>query len=115
MTTIKATCPDCGEVSLTPDEMALHVDSSGAGRSSYEFSCPACGDAIRKPADDRIVRLLMSGGVPVVEEASTPSLADRRFPGPALTHDDLLDFHTLLESDAWFDRLLDIERRHHVA
>ncbi|HWH31787.1 MAG TPA: hypothetical protein VNU01_03865 [Egibacteraceae bacterium] len=112
MTTIKATCPDCGEVSLTPDEMALHVDSSGGGRSSYAFMCPDCGEDVRKPADERIVRLLLSGGVPVVEEASAPTLADRRFAGPAFTHDDLLDFHTLLESDAWFEVLLEVDRRH---
>lgn len=115
MTTIKATCPSCGEVSLTPDQMALHLDQSGAGRSSYEFVCPACEEAVVKPADERIVRLLMSGGVPVVDEEPLTELARRRFNGPALTHDDLLDFHTLLERDDWFDALLAAERRQHIA
>lgn len=115
MTTIKATCPSCGEVSLTPDQMALHVDQSGANRSSYEFTCPACEEAVVKPADERIVRLLMSGGVPVVEEAPVSELARRRFSGPAFTHDDILDFHTMLEGDAWFEALLAVERRQHIA
>lgn len=115
MTTIKATCPACGEVALTPDEMALHVDSSGAGRSSYEFCCPDCGDAVRKPADDRIVRLLMSGGVPVVDDPAEPAALQSRMTGPQFTHDDLLDFHTLLESDGWFGELLEVERRNRVA
>jgi hypothetical protein len=32
---------------------------------------------------------------------------EQRYGGPALTLDDLLDFHLLLEDDGWSDPLLD--------
>ena len=106
MTTIRATCPTCGEVGLTPDEVELHVDPSGHRQASYCFDCPSCLELISKPADERIVRLLASGGVPVREWAPT-----RRLPaGPPLSFDDLLDFHALLQTDDWFDGLLDVLR-----
>jgi predicted RNA-binding Zn-ribbon protein involved in translation (DUF1610 family) len=108
MTTIKATCPACGEISLTPPDIELYVDPDGKEASSYAFRCPQCADVVRKPADDRVVRLLISGGVDPRKPASSspqPALGDRST-GPALTPDDLIDFHTLLDRDDWFDQLL---------
>jgi predicted RNA-binding Zn-ribbon protein involved in translation (DUF1610 family) len=101
MTTIKATCPSCGEVGLTPDEIELRVDQSGDG-SFYAFTCPACLEVVRKPADDRIVRLLSSGGVQALDLGQP---FGPRPGGPRFTHDDLLDFHTLLETSDWFTGL----------
>lgn len=109
MTTIKATCPTCGEVSLTPDDIELRVDEGSADGSFYGFSCPRCAADVRKPADERVVRLLVSGGVPALPAAAPVvrrRLADR-FDGPRLTHDDLLDLHQALQDDAWIARLLD--------
>jgi predicted RNA-binding Zn-ribbon protein involved in translation (DUF1610 family) len=112
MTTIKATCPTCGEVALTPDDIELRVDEQAVDASFYGFSCPRCDETIRKPADERVVRLLVSGGVPAlpVEPEMTPVRLADRFDHPPLTHDDLLDFHQALAGDGWLDRLL-----HHVA
>ncbi len=62
MTTIKATCPTCGEVELTADDLTLMVCSQ-APLSYYAFRCPRCIEEIRKPADDHIISLLVSGGV----------------------------------------------------
>lgn len=109
MTTIKATCPTCGEVDLTPQEIELRVDETDASASFYAFDCPSCLENVRKPADERVVHLLISGGVEVLP-AAPPAPARRklseRFDGPRLNHDDLLDFHTLLSSENWFDGLL---------
>ncbi len=118
MTTIKATCPTCGEVGLTPDEIELRVDSLDAAASFYAFACPTCRDTVRKPADARIVRLLMSGGVAV--RPADPAAPRRRrlaerFDGPPFTHDDLLDFHTLLARDDWFDALVQRDPRSRAA
>ena len=63
MTTIKASCPTCGEVELTPADVALMV-CSHAPLSYYCFDCVTCGSEVRKPADDHVVSLLVSGGVP---------------------------------------------------
>jgi hypothetical protein len=59
---------------------------------------------IQKPADDRVIQLLISGGVrAIVWELPEEILEPRN--GPLLTHDDLLDFHLLLEQPNWFEHL----------
>jgi hypothetical protein len=96
MTTIKASCPTCGEVELTPADVSLMV-CSHAPMSYYAFSCPTCTDEVRKPADDHVVSLLVSGGVPAqVWELPAEVLETKA--GPALTYDDLLDFALELSS-----------------
>jgi hypothetical protein len=90
MTLIKASCPGCGEVELTPDDVALMV-CSHAPLSYYAFTCQGCGDEVRKPADDHVVSLLVSGGVPAtVWEIPAEALEEHE--GPRLSYDDLLDF-----------------------
>ncbi len=114
MTTIKATCPSCGEVGLTPDQVELWVSRIDVAASFYAFTCSSCLSIVRKPADERVIRLLVSGGVALLElEAATPSPRPR-FDHPTLTHDDLLDFHTLLQDDTWFDNLVTLNRRENV-
>ena len=103
MTTIKATCPGCGEVDLAADEILLRIGATAT--NTYGFSCPSCGRFVEKPADDRVVRLLLSGGVmPVLVHVPAEVLEPRD--GPTITHDDLLAFHELLERDDWFDELM---------
>ena len=90
MTTIKASCPNCGEVELTPSDVSLMV-CTHAALSYYAFDCPHCTDEVRKPADDHVVSLLVSGGVPAqVWELPAEALEERT--GPQLSYDDLLDF-----------------------
>jgi predicted RNA-binding Zn-ribbon protein involved in translation (DUF1610 family) len=104
MTTIKATCPACGEVDLTAEDILLRI---GAGRpmNTYGFSCPDCGDFVEKPADERVTRLLLSGGVlPTLFDVPAEVLETRQ--GPPINHDDLLAFHELLKGDHWFDELI---------
>ncbi|MCU0265531.1 MAG: hypothetical protein MUC45_05335 [Actinomycetia bacterium] len=95
MTTIRATCPTCGDVELKPSDLRLVV-CSRAEWSTYAFDCPACADEVKKPADEEVVALLVSGGV----QAQTwhiPAEALEAHPGPALTYDDLLDFALWLD------------------
>lgn len=90
VTTIKASCPTCGEVELTSADIALRVCTS-APLSSYAFVCPSCRDEVRKPADDHIIQLLMSGGVKAqVWEIPAEALEPKA--GPVIGYDDLLDF-----------------------
>ena len=70
--------------------------------SCYRFSCPTCTDLVTKPADERIARLLRTGGVPVVEPTHGGTHPESPPPGPRLTMDDLLDLHQLLETPDWF-------------
>lgn len=117
MTTIRATCPSCGEVDLTPEQIVLTVvraDEAPVGPDShYAFRCPSCTERVEKPADERIAHLLTTGGVSVsvlddVEEQrrALPSHPEDPPEGPALTHDDLLDLHETLAEDHWFEELL---------
>ena len=103
MTTIKATCSDCGEVDLTADDILLRIGPSKAV-NTYGFSCPNCGEFVEKTADDRVVRLLLSGGV-VPVPVHVPAEALEYHDGPAISHDDILDFHQLLKGDDWFEHL----------
>jgi hypothetical protein len=97
MTTIKASCPSCGEVEMTSNDVLLMV-CSYAPLSYYSFCCPSCSSEVRKPADDHVISLLMSGGVRA-QVWELPAEALERKVGPALTYDDLLDFALALNSD----------------
>jgi hypothetical protein len=122
MTTIRARCPHCGEVDMTPDAIELAVRGD-TGTGSYRFICPACLTMVQKMADRKIVDLLSSVGVSVSPaaaaslldgseartERSTTALFEMPFeprrPTEAgrspLTYDDLISFHFLLEDDEW--------------
>ena len=95
-TTIKASCPGCGEVELTPDDVSLMVCSTPS-LSYYAFECPTCVTEVRKPADDHVVALLVSGGVPATVW-DLPAEALEAKAGPPLSYDDLLDFALYLGS-----------------
>lgn len=119
MTRIRATCPTCGEVDLTSDDLVLCVVGALAAEepaTTYRFACPDCATTVVKPADQRVSRLLAAGGVEV-EYASALHLDEElealvtglhpELPGdgPPLTRDDLLRFHELLARDDWFDHV----------
>lgn len=95
MTTIKATCPVCGDVDLTPNDVRLTVAES-AGWATYTFECSECHDSIEKPADEEVVALLSSAGVAIDR---VPAEALEGHAGPAFTYDDVLDFALWLEKN----------------
>src|SRR5439155_7111413 len=64
MTTIRTTCPRCGEVDMGPEAILLSVLQGGV-EGTYRFVCPQCMDAVEKRADRKIVALLVSAGVDV--------------------------------------------------
>jgi len=113
MTTIRTTCPHCGEVDMSPEAILLSIRDR-AGEGSYRFACPTCTQSIEKPADRKVVALLLSAGVELDEKAREAERAARdemaelesRPVGPALTVDDLITFHFLLEDDEVLSRLL---------
>ena len=107
MTTIKASCPSCGDVELTPTQVRLVVCSVKSW-SYYAFTCPACRTEVRKPAGKEVVALLTSGGV-VAEPWTIPAEALEERCGPALTYDDVLDFALALDST---DFIVQVASRH---
>ncbi len=95
MTIIKASCPTCGDVELTRDAVRLVVHPI-ADRSFYSFSCSGCGVDVRKPAGERVVKLLTMGGV-AVETVDVPAEALVEHVGPRITADEVLDFASWLD------------------
>jgi hypothetical protein len=124
MTTIRTTCPRCGEVDMGPEAILLQVVRGGR-EGTYRFTCPTCMDAVEKRADRKIVALLVSAGVDVASRGTITEEAERdpaerlfeepeeildpldRLPeGRRLTADDLIDFHFRLQDDAYIQEFL---------
>jgi hypothetical protein len=111
MTTIRTNCPTCGEVDMSPEAVLLSVRDI-AGEGSYRFSCPECRTTVEKPADRKVVALLLSAGVELDEGRNEPSaipemdesLYEERPDGPPFTVDDIITFHFLLEDDELLNR-----------
>lgn len=103
MTTIKATCPSCGDVDLKPRDITVVV-APAAGWANYQFRCPSCEEPITKTADEEVVTLLRGAGVRV-EKLHIPAEAlELRF-GPPIADDDLIDFGLRLSG---IDRLVEV-------
>lgn len=82
---------------------------------SYRFLCPGCLATVEKPADQKIISLLLSVGVDVEgmeelefeDEAPEPeALLESRPQGDPFTIDDLITFHFLLQDDERIARAL---------
>lgn len=104
MATVRATCPNCGDVELTTRDVTVRVcadDDTG----SYSFRCPICRMTALKAAEPHVVDLLAASGVRVEVWTLPLELRERPTTGELFTHDDLLDFHHLLTEPSWFDEL----------
>jgi hypothetical protein len=88
---------------MRPEAILLSIRDR-LGEGSYRFSCPSCLGTVEKPADRKIVALLLSAGVELAEEAAPEAGPVRplevRPPGPPFTVEDLLAFRALLQDDA---------------
>jgi len=103
-TVIKASCQECGDVELGVDELRVRVCTADT-QSSYVFRCPTCQMSVSKPAEQRIVDLLVASGVELVEWRLPAELFEQH-DGEAITHDDLIDFHRVLQTDDWFETVV---------
>lgn len=94
---------------MGPEAILLSVIRDGR-EGTYRFTCPTCLDNVEKRADRKIVALLVSAGVDVMNgERSTPEagLFDqtpddprRALPDlPPFSVDDLIEFHFQLQDD----------------
>lgn len=62
MTTIKTTCSQCGDIHLTPGDLALELNPEEEA-GTYRFTCPTCAIEQRRPANARVVSVLLATGV----------------------------------------------------
>ena len=73
--------------------------------ATYAFRCPSCQLVVIKPAEAKVVDLLVASGVPF-STWRMPAELQEVHQGEPISHDDLLDFHRLLSDDSWMTRLL---------
>lgn len=103
MATIKATCPECGDVKLRSRDLTVRVCAE-TDAGTYTFACPRCRGRVARDATPRILSLLVSAGVRTEVWHQPAELFEHR-EGPPISADDVLDFHLVLGRDGWFDRL----------
>ena len=82
MTTIKTTCEHCGDVELLADDLSLELDPN-RDSGEYLFVCPTCLTLRRRPANPRVISVLLATGVDfqvitsnVITEAEIASFVD---------------------------------------
>jgi len=94
MTKIRTTCVLCGDVELVPTELSLELTAL-SGTGNYIFSCPECGDQQSRPANHRVVSILLATGVAyeVLEDA-----------GP-ITEAEIARFSASLDQANWAEQL----------
>ncbi len=95
--TIRASCPDCGDVELTTKDVNVRVcedDNSG----TYTFRCPYCAMTVLKSAENRTIDLLIASGVTFTKWRLPAELHELHI-GEPINHDDLLDFHNLINDE----------------
>lgn len=104
MATIRASCPDCGDVELTTHDVHVRIcDDTNDG--TYSFRCPHCLMTIVKSAEVRTIDLLVASGVSFTTWRLPAELSEPRI-GEPISHDDLLDFHDLLHDDSALEKAL---------
>ena len=103
MALIRATCHECGDVELRSRDLTVRICNEN-GEGTYLFRCPVCRMTEVKDADDQIIDILAAAGVKVVEW-QLPKELDERPIGKPISHDDVLDFHELLNQPYWFTQL----------
>lgn len=97
MATIRASCPDCGDVELTTTDVRVRVCLDD-DRGEYRFTCPICAMVVVKPAEHRTIDLLVASGVEMDTWTLPAELFEARS-GHQISHDDILDFHRLLADE----------------
>lgn len=106
---VRASCPSCGDVELPGTALhARRCETTGEG--SYSFGCPECGTVVVKPADQRLLDLLVASGI-AMTSWSLPSELAEPHTGEPITYDDILAFHDLLSTDDWFSQVEELVAR----
>ncbi|HEX9856690.1 MAG TPA: hypothetical protein VGC47_15370 [Acidimicrobiia bacterium] len=94
MTTIRTTCNRCGDVELTTSDLGLELEAEGS-KGKYRFECPFCGLVQRRPANQRVVSILLATGVEYEIIAEV---------GP-ITEDEIEAFAQALDEDGWYSEI----------
>lgn len=103
-TRVEATCPTCGVVECSLDDLVLGVCSFQPA-SYYAFECPNCEEWISKAAAAAVIEILVAEGVRPFHFDPPLEVLEHPTDGPPITENDVLDMMILLERDDWFSQL----------
>jgi hypothetical protein len=94
MTTIRTSCPMCGDVELAPSDLSLQLTADD-GTGTYLFECPHCDQIQHRPANHRVVSILLATGV---------AYEVMDVPGPITEHE-IAAFRLALDHEDWPEHL----------
>lgn len=104
---VKVNCGECqSDVQLTIADLHVHMYELG-GNGTYAFTCPLCAVYSIRPATATTLRMLTNVGVAYSVGGLPLEMFEPHFEGPPIDHNEVLDFHILLEDDV---RLAEIMR-----
>lgn len=97
MTVIKATCPECGDVDLSPSDLVIEVEETLSGPvRMFAFDHAACATHVRGYPSEESAIALEKAGVRVLH-FRLPAEAREPHEGPTITEDDVIGFGRWLE------------------
>lgn len=97
MTTVKASCPVCGDVEMNATAVTVWTSDTRPDLDHYAFTCPRCQDTVTKPATPEVLDLLIVGAH--IPPQRIPAEAAEDHYGPVISWDDVCDF--INELDEW--------------
>jgi hypothetical protein len=103
---VRASCGSCGDIEFRSGDAQVRI-SSPDGSGTYTYCCPSCQGIRQVPAPASAIKLLLDAGCVQLPSELPAELEEHDPTAPLLTHDDLLAFHALLETDDWMDLLVE--------
>ena len=100
MTTIRATCPDCGDIKTHAGNLVLRfLKDTDFVQAEYRFVCPGCNKIVVKPASKEIANVLYQSGVAVETYDMPIELLERPVDAPIISLDDILDLGLAMQNE----------------
>lgn len=87
---IRTTCPGCGDVEVTGDDIRLVTFAKKPAQNFYAFTCTGCSERVSKHADFQVI-LAIKDHVQW-EKVDIPAEALEIHKGGPLTANEVLDF-----------------------
>lgn len=107
VTTIRATCPECGDIQTNTGNVVVRVMKDNEDEfPQYRFRCPKCSKIVLKETTPEIVDVLVTSGCKKEVWSYSDEVWERPPSGPVISLDDVIDLHYELEDENWIDKLL---------
>lgn len=100
--TVTTNCKTCGSVSIEPGNLRLHLEEDPL--SYFSTNCSICGRLLGGKVGTQVAMSLMSRGASIADGPFSPEILERPDASP-IDPNEVEKFHSLLETDDWFDQL----------